>query len=252
MAVLVSRADLLVLGLVDTARETARYELAVRTIDGTAFATLALSAPTVFLLTRRLSAGDRDGAQRAFALLHRWLVVAGVGLTAVLVPLAEPLATFAYGSSYRSVGAPLAILGALVWAMFVLSALGALLTSSEDPARVLPLGLAMLAVNAVLVAALLPPFGAVGAALATVGTQAVGLVLYARTALRLTGVRTPLPDPRVAAAGLAAGLGAWIVRDGGLPVALVTAAALYAVGLVALRAVRADDVRDLRARLGRA
>lgn len=250
MAVVVSRADLLVLALVDSPQETARYELAVRTIEGAGFVTMALWSPTVFLLTRRLASGDRDGAQRAFDQLQRWALVLGVGLTALLLPLAYPLAELAYGDGYRSVGAPLTILAALLWASFVLSAQGGLLTSSEEPRRVIPLGLAMLGINVVLVAALLPPFGSVGAAWATVGTQVAGLVLYARTARRLTGVRTPWPDPRVLSAGGLAAAVAWATRDLGLLAAVPAGSITYAGALAGLRVVGLADLREARVRLG--
>lgn len=251
MAVVVSRADLLVLALIDTSSETARYELAVRTVEGTAFLTLALSAPSVFLLTRRLAAGDRAGAQRAFEVVHRWVLLLGVGISAVLVPLAWPLAELAYGDDYRSVGTPLAILAASVWAGFLLAAQGSLLTSSEDPGKVVPLGITMLLVNAALVAALLPPYGAVGAAWATVATQAIGLVLYARTARSLTGVRTPWPDPRLAVAGAGAAATALALRDVGLAAALPAGVVVYTGLVVVLGAVGRDDLDDARSRLGR-
>lgn len=246
MAVVVSRADLLVLAVLSTAEQTARYELAVRSVEGLGFVTLALSPSAVYLLSRRLAAGELRGAQRAAEALHHTLLVAGVGLSALVAPLAWPLAALVYGDELRGVGTSLAILAAGLWVAFRVAAQGILLTSSEVPARVIPLGLAMVGVNLVLMAVLLPSLDAPGAAWATVGTQVVATALYSRTAARLTGVRVPLPSPRVLLPGVCAALAVLALRDLPLPVPLAVGAATYGGLLLALGGLRRGDLQRLR------
>ena len=248
-AVLIARADLLLLAVVSDAAETARYELALRTVEGLGFVTLALSPATVYLLSRRLAAGDVAAAQRAFDSLTQALLLAGVGLSAVIAPLAHPLAATAYGQDLRSVGVPLAVLAAFLWLAFRVAGQGGLLTSSEAPHRVIPLGLAMVGINLVLVVALLPAFDAAGAAWATVLTQAVATVLYDRTAVRLTGVRTALPPVRVILAGLLTAGVTWLSRDLPLVAAGAIGIATYLGAAWALGAIRREDARQLRALL---
>ncbi|MDP1819638.1 MAG: oligosaccharide flippase family protein [Acidimicrobiales bacterium] len=251
MAVIVSRADLLLLAVLSDAAETTRYELAVRAIDSTSFVTLALATPAVFLLSRRLAVGDVEAAQRAFDVLTHTMFVLGVGLSALVAPLATQLSRVAYGSAYGSSGRPLAVLGSVAWATLLVAALGGLLTSSESPRKVVPLGVLMLVINGVLVAALLPPFEAVGAAVATAITQVLAVGIYARVALQLTGVRMRPPALRVVASGLVAAAAAWVTRDLPLFLPMALALGLYASGLLATGAVDRHDVGRVRQLLAR-
>ncbi len=239
------------LAILGDSRETARYELAVRAVEGVGFLPLALATPTLFILNRRLSTRDVDGAQRAFDVLFKAVLVLGVGLSAVLTPLASEITQFAYGSTYRNADGPLAVMSAVLWVSFLVAIQGGLLSSSQEPWKVVPFGAAMVVINLAAVCSLLPGFGAMGAAWATVLTQCVAAVLYAWVGLRLTQVRTRRPPWRIVLAGSLCAATAWRSADLGLTLAAALSMTVYVAGLVATRAIGRDDLRLIRGSLGR-
>ena len=80
----------MLLSLVGSAAETARYDLAVRVLEALAYLGTVVAAPALFILSRRQAdhdPGGRSGTDHA----ARFLVLLGVGVSALLVGLHEPL-----------------------------------------------------------------------------------------------------------------------------------------------------------------
>jgi hypothetical protein len=95
--------------------------------------------------------------------------------------------------------------------------------------------------------ALVLPFGAVGAAAATVGGTVALVVAFGGFLGRTAGLRTPRPAAGVLVAGvLAAAVAAALAPTGLLPAA-AAAATVYAAAVIVTGAVRGADVARLRA-----
>ena len=116
---------------------------------------------------------------------------------AVVVPIGMPLVL---GDEYAGAGAPFALLCLGIPLIATSGVIGtALLSIGRLRALGAQVGLS-LAINLTTLALLVPPFGAVGAALATVACEAAGFVFlawFARTTLPglLTLGRIPLGEP---------------------------------------------------------
>lgn len=195
------RSGTLVLAALADAHETAMFGVAA----SIAFGMLMIpNAVTTALLPRLAAEGDVDGlvAQTRRALGVTVLAAALVSAAAAaVVPVGLPLVL---GPEYRAAGLPFALLCAGVP---LIAASGVVGTALLSMGRLRPLGVqvaASLAVNLLVLVLLVPPLGALGAALATVGCEAVGLLLLsiaARTALpgllsgRAEGVGHARPVP---------------------------------------------------------
>jgi O-antigen/teichoic acid export membrane protein len=177
------RSGMLALAGLADANQTAAFGVAA----GIAFGLLALPNAITTALLPRLAAEDEASSRIACArraLAYTVLVaVLLAAAAAVVVPIGLPVVL---GSEYAGASVPFALLcvgipliatsGVIGTALLSIGRLGALGTQ---------VGLS-LAVNLATLALLVPPFGAVGAALATVACEAAGLVLLAwvaRTAL---------------------------------------------------------------------
>jgi O-antigen/teichoic acid export membrane protein len=195
------RSGTLVLAALADARETAMFGVAA----SIAFGMLMIpNAVTTALLPRLAVEGDGDRlvAQTRRALAVTFLAAALLSAAAAaVVPAGLPLVL---GPEYRAAGLPFAL---LCVGVPLIAASGVVGTALLSIGRLRPLGVqvaASLAVNLLALVLLAPSLGAVGAALATVGCEAVGLVLLsiaARTALpglfagRAEGVRHARPVP---------------------------------------------------------
>jgi O-antigen/teichoic acid export membrane protein len=244
------RFDVVLLSLVGSAAETARYDLAVRVLEGLAYLGTVVAAPALFILSRRLGGGDRDGAQRALNEAGRFLALVGVPVSALLVGLHDPLVAAAFGTRYQGVALPLAIVGGQLWLAFLAGLQGAAILAGDRVWPAVPVAAAVMGVIVGLDVVLVPTFGAVGAAAATVAGTIVLLVALGRFLARHLGLRTPRPPGRVVMAGLVTAVVAAVVAPVGLLVAVVAASAAYVGVVVVTGAVTRADVGRLRALTG--
>lgn len=178
------RSGTLALAALADARETAVFSVAA----SIAFGMLMLpNAITTALLPRLSAEDDFHGliacARRALV----WTLVVAVllaGAAAAVVPVGLPLVL---GSEYADAGVPFAL---LCMGIPLIAASGVIGTSLLSVGRLRALGVQVavsLMINLIALAVLVPSFGAVGAALATVACEAAGLVLL------LQAARTDLP-----------------------------------------------------------
>jgi len=252
--VVVSRFDVLVLGLSRTSAEVGRYEPTLRIVEQ------ALLLPTLLFGSQFLPVASRtfvDGGRAAFADLYAGIskLVVAVSLPVLVLLSAFPEAVLRtlYGASYPA-------RGLVVWVLLpgfaVNLALGlnASALAAAGSRRALARSGAVATVTMVLLAAsLVPAFGVLGAAAATSATYVV-YNLWVSAELHRTTRAHPLRRDlvlTVATAVLAVGTGAAIravAPPAGLPAAVgwtcAVTAAWLAVGLAG-RLVRVEELREL-------
>jgi O-antigen/teichoic acid export membrane protein len=244
IAALQLRFDVVLLSIVGTSAETARYDLAVRALEALAYVGTVVAAPALYILTRRLGHGDGPGAQRALDAAARFLALLGVPVSALLVGLHQPLTVVAFGARYSGAALPLAVAGGSLWLAFLAALQTAAILAGGRVWRAVPVAAGAMAVMVGLDLFLVPRFGAVGAAAATVAGTVVMVGAFGRFLRRSAGLRTPFPSLRVLGAGVATAVVAALLAPAGLVTAGVTAVAVFA-GLVLLTGAvrRADLVR---------
>jgi len=169
---LYSYVDGVMLGYLRTDADTGLYAAAYRIYEGFTYAALALSA----VLTPRLSALKTSDRRR-----HRRLALGGVsgstalGATVAVAAflVARPLLLFLYGPDYAAATLALRILVAGLPIVFAIWILHAIAISVDRETLLLQTGLVGLAVNVGLNLYVIPHYGPVGAAAATVVGEAV-------------------------------------------------------------------------------
>lgn len=173
-----NRIDVWLLALMSGSLSVAAYAAAGRVLEGLLLPAGSLSALVVPNVAR--APGSREAVLKRLT-VRAVLLVAPLALAVGL--LAGPILGLAFGSPYRGGGGVLAVLmGAAVPGAVVLVA--APVAALGDPRRFVAEVAAGLALNLAANAALLPRYGAVGAAWATVVSQVVLSVRLWRLALR--------------------------------------------------------------------
>jgi len=246
IAALELRFDVVLLSIVGSAAATARYDLAVRALEALAYVGTVVASPALFILSRRLGQGDRDGAQRALNEAARFLLVLGVLVSALVVGLHEPLTVLAFGPRYAGAAVPMAITGGQLWLAFLAGLQTAAILAGERVWRAVPVAAVAMAVMVGLDLVLVPSFGAVGAAAATVAGTVVMVVAFGWFLERASGLRTPRPPVRVLVAGVLSALVAARLAPAGIVPAGAAAAVVYGVLMFATGVVRRTDVARLR------
>jgi O-antigen/teichoic acid export membrane protein len=175
------RSGTIALAALAGSNETAAFGVAA----SIAFGLLIVpNAITTALLPRLSAERDLPGVVDCTRRTLTWTLVVAVLLSAaaaVAVPVGLP---FALGGEYADAGAPFALL--CIGLPFI-AASGVIGTALLSVGKLRPLGAqvaASLAVNLVVLAVLVPFLGAIGAALATVACETVGLLLLAYAAHR--------------------------------------------------------------------
>jgi O-antigen/teichoic acid export membrane protein len=247
IAALQLRFDVVLLSIVGSSAETARYDLAVRALEALAYMGTVVAAPALYILSRRLGHGDTPGAQRALDTAARFLALLGVPVSALLVGLHQPLTVVAFGARYSGAALPLAIAGGSLWLAFLAALQTAAILAGEQVWRAVPVAAGAMAVMVGLDLVLVPRFGAVGAAAATVAGTVVMVVAFGRFLRVTSGLRTVFPSLRVLGAGVATAAVAALLAPTGLVPAGVTAAGVFAGLVLVTGAVRRTDLVRLLA-----
>jgi O-antigen/teichoic acid export membrane protein len=167
------RAGTLVLAALSNSHETAAFGVAASIAFGMLMVPNAITTALLPRLSARPSATVLESTRRVLA----WTVTIAIAMSAVaaaVVPLGLPLVI---GDAYSAAGLPFALLCS---GIPVIAASGVIGTSLLSLNKLRPLGIQVtvsLAVNLGALGLLVPRLGAVGAALATVLCEIVGLVL---------------------------------------------------------------------------
>lgn len=224
----ISRADIVILGLLTDSAAVALYGGALRLVESMQFlwAALALSA---FPMLARLSATTTPTLGEAATVAVKVTLVVVAPIAVLYALYAEPILTAIYGPEFGEAGLILRLLAPTLVMAATTSVVTYLLTAQRRQKPILiALGVATV-VNLVANVAIIPARGAEGAALAMMITMIVFSALFARATVRVTGRISPIriaAGPVLAGAAMAAvGLGL-----GGSPLGVVPA--LAAFGLV--------------------
>ncbi|HEV8662913.1 MAG TPA: oligosaccharide flippase family protein [Candidatus Methylomirabilis sp.] len=253
LGVIYFKLDFVMLAAYRDAAEVGIYGVCYALVDFLMYVPFSLTTAAFPVVVRR--AAEAGSLRRMAEQAGRWLLLIGLPVPVVGVLLGTPLLTLLYGEAYRAGGSVVAV---LLWAVpgLFLNALCADLLYARGAQRV---ALAILAVGIVanvgLNLWLIPPLGAVGAAAATVVTEALTLALSLTAVGRTLGVSPRLDrealKPVLASGGMALAL--WPLREAPLAASIPVGAAAYLAAVLLLRAIPPEDRRilgDLLRRLG--
>lgn len=254
-----SRVDVLVLGLTHPSAAVGSYEPTLKLVEqAMLWAPLLFIGPFLPVATRLHALGDQDGFRDLYLSSSKLVLVAA--LPAVLLLAADPAACLhvLYGSSYHARAAVVWILlgGFAVNLAFGLNTNA--LAAAGTRAELVRVGIFSLVSMVVLASALVPPFGAIGAAVATSATYTV-VNITASAALH-TAARVPPFDRALATTAASAtlplaGLAALHHAAPGAPFSVDVLETLAAWGawvgiLLALRALSVHEIVRLLPRRG--
>ena len=199
----VARLDFVVLSLWARPATTAEYDLALRALEAVVALGAVGGAPALYILSRRLGAGDRDGVRRAYGHAARIAYLVGIPVSVAIAALHQPIVDLVLGPEFSGVGPLLGILAVSAWLSILATAQSALILAEGCTTRALQASLVILFGAAALDLGLIASFGAVGAAWATVGAALIACVVFDVLNRRVIGFATPLPEPRLIGATIA-------------------------------------------------
>ncbi|MBW3641982.1 MAG: oligosaccharide flippase family protein [Actinobacteria bacterium] len=240
------RLDVVLLSLLASPTDVVTYDVAQRLVESLGYLTSAVCIPALVMISARLGTGRRSAAGQVYREAVRIAYLLGLPASMVVALGAEDIVGLVFGPSYRQAAAPLAVLGAGLWVLFVTQVQVVVITAGLRVALGLGLAVVHLAVVVALDLALIPHFGPGGAAGAMVASWVLMAFAYDRLHRRTLGARTPLPPARVVAA--CAPLGAWLVLAGprmGLA-AVAVGLVVYVASVVLTRAVGTADLERVR------
>jgi O-antigen/teichoic acid export membrane protein len=240
--------DQVLLGLLTNKAQVGQYAAATKlpaVLGG--FTAIWLSA--FYPHASKLFTHDSDALRRQFGGFTSLSIVAALPLAAGSAILSTPVMTGLFGSAYRPAGPPFAILMA-AGAIAVVATNYTSLVMAAGQERTFALSVTVAAiVNVLLNLALIPLWGTIGAAIATVAAQLVVFLICARRVAGVIG-RPPLSGRRIvgAVAATAVMSGALIAMPSSISVWLRIAAggAVFLAVAAACGAVRRQDLEFLR------
>jgi O-antigen/teichoic acid export membrane protein len=188
-AIVISRFDVLVLGLAGTAADVGRYEPTLRIVEqAMLLAPLLFTAQYLPVASRALASGDRAESEEMYVGISKLVVVVSFPAVVLLAAFPETVLRTLYGSGYPAEGL-------IVWILLpgfaVNLALGLNSSTLAAGARRAPLarsGIVATIAMVVLAVVLIPPLGPNGAAAATSATYVIFNVWVSEELHRATGV----------------------------------------------------------------
>lgn len=240
------RLDVVLLSLLAGPDDVVAYDVAQRLAESMGYLASAVCIPALVMISARLGEGRRSAAGRIYREAMRTVHLVGLPVSLAIALSAEDIVDLAFGPAYHDAAAPLAVLGAGLWVLFVTQVQVVVITAGHRMALGLGLALVHLGLVVALDLALIPHLGPVGAAVAMVVSWVVMALTYDRFHRRTLGTPTPIPSARLVAAG--AVLAAWLVLAGpslGL-LAVPSGAVVYAVAAVLTGALVRSDLERLR------
>lgn len=241
LSALSMRFDLVLLSLVSSPAETANYDIALRLLEAGAYLSTAMTAPLFFLLSRRLAAGDWEGACRAYTEALRVIYLLGLPVSVGLLLLARPIVDVVLGSEYGAAATPLAIMGAAQWLSWLTYAQGSLIMAGDFVRRGVAVAGLLTGITLALDAILIPSMGLTGAALAMVVAWTLTAVLFHRFHKRTVGIVTRPPSMRLLVPTALMALVVLSLRTLALPIPVAVGAIVYGAGVCLTGAVTAAD-----------
>jgi O-antigen/teichoic acid export membrane protein len=246
-----ARIDGVLVYAIGGAHEAGLYNAIYNVLDQSHFVPVAIMTTLAPVLSAAWPS-DPERLLRASRMIVELLSIVSFGGLAVAIVASEPLVRLVFGAEFVEAAPALPVLGG-AFVLICYSYLNDnLLLVLGRQKRLLWISLVALVVNLAGNAALIPPFGFMGAAWMTLATQALVIVWTTRLLVAELG-RREFDFGRVARTALAAvvlGLVLEALRLADAPVGVVIGAAclLYPALLFSLKALGRDDVRVLLSR----
>ncbi len=245
-------SDVVLLGRFHDAESVAAYRVVLPAAKLNQFVMASFALLFVPLVSRLLERGDRDGVSELYWRTAAWIAVATFPLFAITFTMSDDLSAAMFGEIYRSSGTYLSLLALGYYFNAALGFNGLTVKTAGRVRYTIIISMVAVVVNLGLNFLLIPPYGALGAAIATLITL-IAHNLLKQLGLRL-GTGVPLYPAKMmypyavivlATVGL---YGAVHILDLSLAVGIVLAAV---VSLGVLRATRTYlDVLDVFPKLG--
>jgi O-antigen/teichoic acid export membrane protein len=252
------RSEVFVLQRYATEQEVGLYAIAFSAAAVLSFSLQGLTS-TLFPATATLhAAGEIERIRSGYGRAVRLVLVTILPLTAIALAIGPPVVTLAYGAGFQGAIAPLRVLLAFL-PVLVLASIGTgFLTAVGRLSPAMVAGLIAAVVDLGLDFALIPSYGAIGAAIANSVAQTIVAVAVLVFAWRMLGGVDwdPATIARSAVASVGSGLAAWSIVHTvggvtGVTVGLVVGLVVLVGFARALRIVPADDARWLDQTVGR-
>lgn len=231
LGVLVLRLDIVLLSLLAGPSATATYDVARRLTESVGYVSSAVTVPALVILSSRLSGGGHRGADKVFKEAMRLVTLVGLPLSVALALGAGPIMRVAFGEQFTDARAPVAILGAGVWIMFVTQVQTVVFVAGRRLRQAIALAALNLGVVILLDVVLINRFGPAGAALALTSSSVVVAVAGNRIIRQTFGFTTPVPSPQVLLSAIGMGIAVVLLNDPAGLLALPVGAAVYVLGL---------------------
>ena len=242
------RADTVLLSVLRTAHDVGIYNLSYRFLD-LLLAVPGLFMASVFPLLSAAHAADPAGFRRIWQKALDALALAGVPLAFGTFLTAPHLVRILGGQQFAASVVPLQILSFVVLLSYLDFAFPHALIIANRQRWILGILVLGVALNIGLNLVFIPRGSYVAAAIVSVVSELVNLLLAYALAVRTYGYSLSFITPLKAMAAGAVMLGAlYPFRQFNLVLLVVAGVAIYGGGIVALRAVDPGLIRDLRAR----
>lgn len=192
MHVIILNTDVVMLGALESAESAGIYRVASRGSQTVVFVLSAAGAVLQPVVASLYARGEVARLQRILTRSVRLVVLVSLPIALTLIVFGDPLIRFVFGGEFEEGGSALAILAGGQLVNAAVGSAGLLLTMTGHE-RETAVGLAVGAVgNVVLNAALIPPFGLEGAAVATASSILVWNLILVVRARRVLGIDTTI------------------------------------------------------------
>jgi O-antigen/teichoic acid export membrane protein len=240
------KIDVVMLSAMKGSQFVGWYSAAYRILEGLVYISLAFVS-AVFPTLSRLKVADEHTLRTTVQRASEFVIAFALPIGLAIAVLAREIVALLYGESYAPATAPLRWIGAALVFVFVNGFLGSVLEAIDRQHLHFRGRLVAVIVNVMLNVFLIPRLAHVGAAIATLVTEATLAaclgVLVARH------VRPRLLAPRLAKVGTAAALlvaTLWLLREQGFWPALLIGGAVYLGVLAVTRVLTPAERADIR------
>ncbi len=242
------RIDAILLSLLRPAEDVGVYTIAYRFVEQAYYLPGVLISAIFPILTRYLHRNDpRLGV--AINRTFQFLCVGGLGVGLIVYTLARPLVNLIAGPAYDSAILPAQVLSLVLPILFLTPLFSSILIAVNRQGTLIKIGLIALVGNVAANLVLIPPYGPVGAAWATVGSEGFVFAAVYVLARATVNVRIDLSVlPRAMAATVAAIPCALVVGQISDLLASAVAVGMFIAVSLALGAIRTSDVRQILSR----
>lgn len=252
LSIVYFRMDVIMLASMGGPEAAGHYNAALRLFDTGLILPTALCGALFPVMSRQLAHGDLSGLGYSFDQAARLLLIAAIPAGLGGLFYSGPIIELLFGAEYQGAVTVMQVLAG-TWTLFFVNALlGNVLAASELMPKFVPWAAANTGLNLVLNFIMIPVWGALGAALATLICELTGFLVHLVFARLVLGLWPRLIGPllRPLLAALPAVAVWWWATGGGLNqwLGLVLGLAVYPLGLVLVRGVtRADREFVVRA-----